>query len=128
MSWSDPIADMLTRVRNGLASGASTVDMPHSRLKREIAVVLKREGYIRDYTVEAGRTLRLYLKYVAGEPVIRGIRRHSSPGCRVYVQTGGLPRILGGMGLAILSTSAGILTDKEARKRNVGGEFLCSVW
>lgn len=129
MSFTDPIADMLTRIRNAMSAGHETVDIPHSRLKREIAVLLKREGYVRDFTLEEGRTLRVYLKYTrGGEPVIRGLKRNSKPGCRVYVTTGNLPRVLGGMGISILSTSSGILTDKEARQKKVGGEVLCSIW
>lgn len=131
MSWSDPIADMLTRIRNGCMVGTDTVEMPHSKLKGEITRVLKREGYVVDYAVEGGvkKVLRIYLKYTRkNEPAIRGVRRDSKPGLRRYVTCAGAPRVLSGMGIAILSTSAGIMTDKEARVKGIGGELLCRVW
>lgn len=132
MSFSDPIADMLTRVRNAYMAGLETVDIPRSEMKAEIARILKREGYIRDYTTEAAegkRVLRVYLKYTMDhEPVVRGIKRISKPSLRRYVGAGTIPRVLGGLGVAILSTSSGLLTDREARKRNIGGEILCYVW
>jgi len=131
MSWSDPISDMLTRIRNAHSAGQETVVMPHSILKGEVVRVLKREGYINDYTVEGNlkKTLRVFLKYnSADEPAIRGLRRNSKSGRRVYVGHQKIPRVLGGMGIAILSTPNGILTDKEARKRGIGGELICSVW
>lgn len=131
MSWSDPIADMLTRIRNAQASKHETVEMPHSRLKGEIAQVLKREGFIADYAVEGGtpKSLKLNLKYTEElEPVIRGLKRESRPGLRRYVAAAKVPRVLGGQGIAVLSTSSGILTDGEARGQNVGGEVLCSIW
>jgi small subunit ribosomal protein S8 len=132
MSMSDPIADMLTRMRNACACGARVVVVPHSRLKGELARVLQQEGYIARYAVEPEgvRTmLRLHLKYQGSrQPTIRGLRRVSTPGLRRYVRVGQIPRVLGGMGTAILSTPAGVLTDAEARKRRVGGEVLCCVW
>lgn len=131
MSMSDPVADMLTRLRNGHMAGREVVEMPHSRLKAEILGVLRREGFIKDFVVEGEtkKTLRIFLKYTEErEPVIRGLRRNSKPGRRLYVVADGIPRILGGLGIAILSTSAGVMTDAEARRRKVGGEFLCSVW
>ncbi len=131
MSWSDPIADMLTRIRNAQKAGRETVEMPYSRLKGEIAQVLKREGFILDYAVEDGtrKSLKLNLKYTEEhEPVIRGLKRESRPGLRQYVVAAKVPRVLGGQGIAVLSTSSGVLTDSEARGRNVGGEVLCSVW
>jgi small subunit ribosomal protein S8 len=131
MVTSDPIADMLTRIRNAHAAGRDTVEMMHSRMKGEIARVLKREGYIRDYVTEGGahKTLRVYLKYDAQRrPAVRGIRRMSSPGHRRYVGVDQLPRVLNGMGIAVLSTSGGLMTDKEARKRKTGGEVICTVW
>lgn len=131
MSWSDPIADMLTRVRNGCMVGTDVVEMPHSKLKCEITRVLKREGYISDYAVEGGvkKILRIYLKYTGDhEPVIIGLRRESKPGLRRYVSCDDVPRVLSGMGIAVLSTSAGIMTGKEARSRRIGGEVLCRVW
>ncbi len=131
MSWSDPIADMLTRIRNAHKAGHEAVEMPHSRLKDEIAQVLKREGFISDYAVEGGakKSLKLNLKYTEEhEPVIRGLKRESRPGLRRYVVAAKVPRVLGGQGIAVLSTSSGVLTDSEARGQNVGGEVLCSVW
>ena len=131
MSTSDPIGDMLVRLRNGGHTGAEAVEMPHSRIKGEIARVLKREGFVADYVVEvvAKKVLRIYLKYGEGRRnLIRGMRRESRPGLRRYVGVSGLPRVLGGMGIAILSTPAGIMTDREARQGNTGGEYLCSVW
>jgi small subunit ribosomal protein S8 len=131
MSQTDPIADMLTRLRNGHMSGREIVEVPHSKLKDEITRILKREGYITDYVVEGGakKILRIYLKYLGeGEPAIRGMKRESRSGLRHYVAADEVPRVLGGLGVMILSTSSGVMTGKEARKRNVGGEVLCSVW
>lgn len=132
MSMSDPIADMLTRIRNAQRAAHETVEMPHSQLKNEVARLLKREGYIVDYTTEGHenkRTLRLYLKYVAeNEPAIRGMKRVSKPGLRQYVGARQVPRVLGGLGVAILSTSRGIVTDREARKQGIGGEVMCQIW
>jgi small subunit ribosomal protein S8 len=131
MSWSDPIADMLTRIRNAHRAELDVVDVPHSRLKAEITRILKREGYIVDYTVEGAvrKTIRVYMKYVEGhKPAIRGIRRESKAGRRVYVPASKVPRVLSGMGIAILSTSTGIMTDNEARQQHIGGEVLCAVW
>jgi len=132
MSWSDPIADMLARIRNAHMAGLDTVEVPHSRIKGEIVRIMKREGFIADYVVEGGaskKLFRIYLKYTGEkEPAIRGMQRKSKPGLRSYVASGAIPRVLGGMGIAILSTSGGIMTGKEAKKRNVGGELLCVVW
>lgn len=132
MSLSDPIADMLTRVRNAHSAELKETEMPHSRMKSEIARILKREGYIRDYTTEGSggkRTLRVYLKYGPDqEQGIQGIRRVSRPGLRRYKGSDKLPRVLSGMGIAILSTSSGVMTDQEARQKKVGGEVLCYVW
>ena len=131
MNLSDPVADMLTRIRNAQKAGHDIVEMPHSQLKVEIARILRTEGYITDYTSEGGakKQLRLYLKYTAErKPVIRGLRRASRPGARQYVSSDAIPRVLGGIGLAILTTSKGVLTGVEAQKLNVGGELLCSVW
>jgi small subunit ribosomal protein S8 len=124
---------MLTRVRNAIMANHDTVELPHSKMKGEIARILKKEGYIRDFTVEAGdgpqKTLRLYLKYGPDrEPVIQGINRFSRPGLRRYSAVATIPRVLGGLGIAILSTSKGLMTDREARKENVGGEVICTVW
>ena len=131
MSMSDPIADMLTRLRNAQMAHKEIVEIPHSGVKGEIAGVLRREGYVKDVAVEGGtiKTLRVFLKYtVDEEPVIRGLKRDSRPGRRTYVGADAIPRILGGLGIAILSTSAGVMTDREARRRHVGGELLCRVW
>ena len=132
MSLSDPIADMLTRVRNAHSAELKVTEMPHSRMKSEIARILKREGFIRDYTTEGSggkRILRVYLKYGPNqEKGIQGIRRMSRPGLRRYAGADKLPRVLNGMGIAVLSTSTGVMTDKEARRNKVGGEVLCYVW
>ena len=131
MSLVDPIADMLVRVRNGHKAGAECVDMPHSRIKGEIARILKREGFISDFVVESGerKILRVYLKYdVRHEPVLRGLRRYSKSGLRRYAGVDAIPKVFGGMGIAILSTSSGMMTDKEARARKIGGEVICTAW
>ena len=131
MSLSDPIADLLVRVRNALNAGLDVVELPHSKLKGEVTRVLKREGYITDYAVEGGvkKTLRVYLKYTADrEPAITGLKRTSKPGLRKYVSADDVPRVLGGMGVSILTTSSGIISDREAREKHVGGEVMCSVW
>jgi small subunit ribosomal protein S8 len=135
MSMTDPIADMLTRIRNGITSHHDRVEMPHSKLKVEVAKILKSEGFISNYKViapEEGKvqgTLRVYLKYSAnGEPVIHGIERVSRPGRRVYRGKEELPKVLGGLGLAIVSTSRGVLSGAEAARTGVGGEVLCQVW
>lgn len=132
MIVTDPIADMLNRVRNaGTAAQASTV-MGHSVIKGEIAAILKREGFIRGFSVEEAdgrKSLRIELKYGADrKPSIRGLRRVSKPGLRQYVSVAKIPRVLGGLGVAILSTPSGLMTDREAREKKVGGEVLCKVW
>ncbi len=131
MSWSDPIADMLTRIRNGQAAGQEIVEMPSSNLKAAIAKVLKAEGYVDDFEVEGDvkKILRIALKYNAeGKPVIRGIRRESSPGLRRFCGWKDIPRVLGGLGTAVVSTSGGVLSGIEARRRKLGGEIVCTVW
>jgi len=131
MSWADPIGDMLARIRNAYAAKQETVEFQHSRLKGELVKLLKKEGFISDYTVEGQprKVLRVYLKYLRGrEPAVRGLRRVSRPGGRVTVPVDKIPRPLGGLGIAVLSTSQGLLTDAEARQRRVGGEVLCTVW
>jgi small subunit ribosomal protein S8 len=131
MSWSDPIADMLTRIRNAQRVGAEMVEMPHSRLKVEIVRVLKREAFVGDYVVDGSvkKVLRVFLRYgKEHEPVIRGLRRESKAGRRVYARWDRVPRVLNGMGISVLSTSSGVLSDTEARKRHLGGEVLCTVW
>ena len=133
MSMTDPIADMLTRIRNANGIRRNTVDIPQSKIKVGIADVLKRSGYIRDYRVLEGapkdRAIRIDLKYGdGGEFVINEIQRFSRPGCRVYRKVGDLPKVLNGLGICIISTSVGILNDTEAREKNVGGEILATVW
>ena len=133
MSMSDPIADMLTRIRNANTAKHDTVDVPASKMKIAIANILVDEGYIKKYDlVEDGnfKTIRIELKYGAdkNEKVISGIKRISKPGLRVYAGKDELPRVLGGLGIAILSTNQGVITDKEARKLQVGGEVLAFVW
>jgi small subunit ribosomal protein S8 len=129
---SDPIADMLTRVRNAIRARHPKADVPASRLKIEIARILKEEGYIATYkVVEEGvrKTIRIYLKYGADNtPVISAIERVSRPGCRVYVGQTEIPRVLGGMGINILTTPRGVMTGRDAHKEHVGGEILCRVW
>ena len=126
----DPIADMLTRIRNAQRALLPSLEIPHSRLKENIARVLKREGYITDYSVEgdsAQKTLNVELKYFEGVPVIEKIQRASRPGLRVYRGKEGLPKVLGGLGVAIVSTSAGVMSDRQAREKGIGGEVLCVV-
>jgi small subunit ribosomal protein S8 len=128
---SDSIGDMFARLRNAHKAGHNLVEMPHSKLKGEISRILKREGFISDYVIEGGaiKKLRIYLKYgKENEPAIRGLKRISKPGLRRYVSAGKIPRTLSGFGIAILSTSSGMMTDKEARSRKIGGEILGSVW
>jgi len=130
MSMTDPIADMLTRIRNGQQAEKDTVDMPSSRLKQAIASVLKEEGYITDFaTVDnAGKPrLRLTLKYFQGEGVIENIERVSTPGLRVYCGKKNIPEVVGGLGISIVSTSQGVMTDRAARAAGHGGEVLCKV-
>ncbi|MFA6172454.1 MAG: 30S ribosomal protein S8 [Kiritimatiellales bacterium] len=132
MILSDPISDMLTRIRNANMAAHTKVQMPHSKMKSELARILKQEGYIKDYTtekVEGKPTLVLYLKYQDDQkPVIQGLRRVSRPSCHHYVGADDVPRVLGGIGTAVLSTSSGMLSDRDARKAHVGGEVLCYVW
>ena len=133
MTMSDPIADMLTRIRNANTAKHDTVDVPASKMKIAIADILLNEGYIAKYDiVEDGsfKTIRITLKYGAdkNQKVISGLKRISKPGLRVYASKDELPRVLGGLGTAIISTNQGVLTDKEARKLNVGGEVLCFIW
>jgi len=129
---SDPIADMLTRVRNAIQARHPKVDVPASKLKAEIARILKEEGYIANFKVaEEGvkKTIKIYLKYSTGnEPVISAIERVSRPGCRVYVGQTDIPRVLGGMGINILTTPKGVMTGRQARRQGLGGELLCEIW
>ncbi len=133
MSMSDPIADMLTRIRNANTAKHDTVDVPASKIKIAIADILVREGYIAKYDlIDEGsyKTIRIALKYGAdkNEKIITGLKRISKPGLRIYVNKEELPKVLGGLGIAILSTNQGVITDKEARKLQVGGEVLAFVW
>lgn len=128
----DPVADMLTRLRNANSAYHEEVSMPHSKLKTNIAEILKAEGYIADYRVadaEVGKSLELDLKFGPNrERSIAGLKRVSKPGLRVYAKSTNLPKVLGGLGIAILSTSSGLLTDRQAAKKGVGGEVLAYVW
>jgi small subunit ribosomal protein S8 len=132
MTMTDPVADLLTRIRNANSAFHETVTLPHSKLKAHIADILKAEGYIADWSVEdarVGKTLNLALKYGPNrERSIAGIKRVSKPGLRVYAKSTELPNVLGGLGVAILSTSSGLLTDRQASKKGVGGEVLAYVW
>jgi small subunit ribosomal protein S8 len=132
MSMADPIADMLTRVRNGYKAKHYKVDVPGSKMKQELARILLSEGYIKDFNIiEDSRQnlIRIILKYDESEkPAIAGLRRISRPGLRKYVPAADLPRVMGGLGVAIVSTSRGVLTDREARRERVGGEVVCYVW
>ena len=128
----DPIADMLTRIRNGAHAKHTSVDIPSSNVKKEISEILLNEGYIKNVEViedNKQNVLRITLKYSKdGEKVISGIKRISKPGLRVYAKAGDVPKVLGGLGTAIISTSKGLLTDKECRKEGIGGEVVCYVW
>lgn len=131
MFLTDPIADMLTRIRNANAVMHEKVDIPYSNLKFKLAEILKEEGYITNYKVitdENKKNIRIYLKYEGKERVIKGLKRISKPGRRVYAQVDELPRVLSGLGIAIVSTSKGIVTDKVARQEKIGGEVLAFVW
>ncbi|NLY89555.1 MAG: 30S ribosomal protein S8 [Firmicutes bacterium] len=131
MVMTDPVADMLTRIRNANIVRAKTVEIPASNVKKAVAEILKNEGYIEDYEVLEGNyqgVIKIYLKYVGKKRVISGLKKISKPGLRVYVGKNEIPRVLGGLGVAVLSTSKGIMTDKAARKEGVGGEVLCYIW
>ncbi|HLY36369.1 MAG TPA: 30S ribosomal protein S8 [Candidatus Limnocylindria bacterium] len=132
MNTTDPIADMLTRIRNASAARHKELTLPSSKVKREIARILAEEGFIESWTVAPDgvqESLSVRLKYVEGRtPVVSGLKRISKPGLRVYARKTEIPRVLGGLGLAILSTSRGIMTGSQARKLNLGGEVLCYVW
>jgi small subunit ribosomal protein S8 len=129
---SDPIADMLTRMRNGIIANFDTVDVPSSKLKINLAKILKSEGFIKNYKVIADKKqglIRIFLKYDEnGEPVIGGLKRVSRSSCRVFAKKDKVPLVLNGFGINVLSTSKGVMTDKQARKLGVGGEILCSIW
>ena len=132
MGMTDPVADMLTRIRNGSKAEKRWVDVPASKLKKELAQILTEEHFIEkfDYIEDNKQDgLRLFLKYGENEmPIIKGIKRVSRPGLRKYAQAGNLPRVLNGLGIAVISTSSGVMTDRDARKKGVGGEVICYVW
>lgn len=133
MAMTDPIADMLTRIRNANTVSKDMVDIPASRVKAQIAQILKDEGFIRDYKmIKEGNPqgmIRVYMKYgPEDEKIINGLKRISKPGLRVYAQKDEIPRVLGGLGIAIISTSSGVMTDKEARNKKLGGEVICYIW
>lgn len=126
----DPISDMLARIRNANRALLPAVDVPHSKMKESIAGILKREGYINDFAVEGQlpKLIKLKLKYQGKKSVIEGLRRISTPGLRRYVGSTDIPRVRGGLGVAVLSTSEGVMTGNQARKKNLGGELVCYVW
>ena len=131
MNLTDPIADMLTRIRNANSAKHVSVKIPFSKMKEGIANILKNEGYIKEFEIKEDGTKKdviVSLKYVDGENVIKGLKRISKPGRRVYSGVEDLPKVLGGLGIAIVSTPKGVITDKECRKHSVGGEVLCYVW
>lgn len=133
MAISDPIADMLTRIRNGVMARHRTINIPSSRMKIAISEILKKEGFINDFAmlddIDDRKIISLDIAYSESkEPVIMGLRRVSKPGLRVYVQKGEIPRVFGGLGISMLSTSKGLMTGKEAKREGVGGELLCHVW
>ncbi|HEY8344566.1 MAG TPA: 30S ribosomal protein S8 [Bacillota bacterium] len=131
MAMSDPIADMLTRIRNANIARAKSVEIPASNIKKELARILKAEGFVEDYEVvndDKQGIIRIKLKYNGKERVITGLKRISKPGLRVYATKDQIPKVLGGMGIAVISTSKGIMTDKSARQEGIGGEVLCYVW
>lgn len=131
MSMQDPVADMFTRIRNAKLVSKKQVSMPSSKLKLAIAKVLKEEGYIENYNVEGDEkmpSLVIFIKYHNSKPVIDTIKRISRPGLRIYKSCDSLPRVLGGLGISIVSTSKGVMSDRDARKQRLGGEILCEVW
>lgn len=131
MSMNDPVADMLTRIRNGQSAGKTEVRMASSKLKTAIAAVLKDEGFIAGSKIDGDKVkpeLSVELKYHNGQPVIEGIQRSSRPGRRVYRSKSGMPSVIGGMGVAIVSTSKGVMSDRKARELGIGGEVICTVW
>lgn len=132
MSMTDPIADLLTRIRNALAAEKRWTDVPSSQMKKRVIYILKEESYIEDFIfIKDGKkeTIRIFLKYdYQGKPVIDGIVRVSKPGCRIYVNSNQIPRVLDGLGIAILSTSRGVISNKTAKNLKVGGEHICNVW
>lgn len=132
MGMTDPIADMLTRIRNGSKAGKKWVDIPASRLKKELARILVEEHFIKNFRYVEDKKqgeIRVFLRYDENEkPMIRGIRRVSKPGLRIFAGAEKLPRVLNGLGIAIISTSSGVMTDRDARRKGVGGEIICQIW
>ena len=132
MTMTDPVGDMFSRIRNGQMRSLETVDMPSSNFRKNILEILKSEGFIRDYYIEKLENnkinLKINLKYYEGTPVIKEIKRISKPGRRVYSRATSIPRVMNGLGLAILSTPKGVMTDTEARKNNIGGEIICRIF
>jgi small subunit ribosomal protein S8 len=126
----DPISDLLTRIRNANRALLPALELPHSKIKESIVGILKREGYITDFTVEGKlpRTIKVKLKYQGKKSIIEGLRRVSTPGLRRYVGATEIPRVRGGLGVAVLSTSEGLMTDVQARRKRIGGELICYVW
>jgi small subunit ribosomal protein S8 len=126
----DPISDLLTRIRNANQALLPSLELPHSKIKESIVGILKREGYIADFSVEGKlpRTIKVKLKYQGKKSIIEGLQRVSTPGLRRYVGATEIPRVRGGLGVAVLSTSEGLMTDVQARRKNLGGELLCYVW
>ncbi len=131
MTMTDPVADYLTRLRNAIQAGHKKVDVPASNMKRELTRLLQAQNFITGFTeVQDGPqgTLRITLKYQNGQPVITGLKRVSTPGLRTYVDAGSVPRVLGGLGIAVISTSRGLMSDRQAREAHVGGEVVCEIW
>ena len=132
MTLTDPIGDMFSRIRNGQMRLLNSIDIPSSNFRKNILKILKDEGFIKDYYIEKSKnnkiSLKINLKYYEGDPVIKEIKRISKPGRRVYSRANSIPRVMNGLGLAILSTPKGVMTDSEARKNNVGGEIICKVF
>lgn len=132
MSMSDPVADMLTKIRNGIMGSHDTVDVPSSRLRINIAKILKSEGFVKNYKVTSDKghgIIKIFLRYDEnGEPIVSGLKRVSKPSCRVYAKSDKIPLVQNGFGINILSTSKGVMTDKQARKMKLGGEILCAIW
>jgi small subunit ribosomal protein S8 len=131
MSVSDPIADYLNRIRNAISAGHDKVDIPRSRVKLELTKILKSEGFIANYKepddVQQG-SIRIFLKYADGASVITGLKQVSRPGCRVYAEKANVPKVMGGLGISVVSTSRGIMTGHESQKQGIGGEVLCEIW
>ena len=132
MAFTDPIGDMFSRIRNGQMRSLNSIEIPSSNFRRNILEILKNEGYIKDYYIEKSENnkinLKINLKYYEGDPVIKEIKRISKPGRRIYSRANSIPKVMNGLGLAILSTPKGVMTDSEAKKNNVGGEIICRVF